>query len=457
MTATVARAAALPAPPGPRYLNPFGFIREFKRDPLQVFFESFRRYGDAVCFRTPTGPLYFFAHPDHVKHVLQVNHQNYWKGRIFERLKRFGGEGLIFSEGEHWRRQRRLAQPAFARQRVEAQAEMMTACAEAVVERWRRPAASGEIIDVAAEMSRVTLEIVAKALFGSEGIHTWLDAFRELLDVSMEYANYLLNHAIPTPIWIPTPRNLRMQRAMRVGDGIVAAILEERRQNPGDRGDLLSMLLAGRDGETHEGMDDHQLADEIRTFLVAGHETTALTLSWTWFLLSRHPEVERRLAEELESVLAGRAPGVGDLRQLVYTRCVIEESMRLYPAAWGMGRESREADEVGGYGIRAKAGVFLSPYLTHRHPDFWENPEGFDPERFLPERSAGRPPYAYFPFGGGPRVCIGAQFSLMEAQLLLATLAQRVRVELVPGRAVVPDPIFTLRPRGGIAATVRMR
>ncbi len=457
MTTTVAHAPALPRPPGPRYLNPFGFLRDFKRDPLEVFFDSFRRYGDVVCFRTPTGPLYLFAHPDHVKHVLQANHQNYWKGRIFARLKRFGGEGLIFSEGELWRRQRRLAQPAFSRQRVEAQAAMMTACAEALVERWRGPAASGEPVDVAAEMSRVTLEIVAKALFGSEGVEAWIGGFRETLDVSMEYANYLLNHAFPAPLWVPTRRNLRMRRAMQAGEEIVAAILEERHRNPGDRGDLLSMLLAARDDETHQGMDDKQLGDEIQTFVVAGHETTALTLSWTWFLLSRHPEVERRLHEELEAVLARRAPSVGDLRQLVYTRCVIEEAMRLYPAAWGMGRESHEADEVGGYHIAAKAGVFLSPYLTHRHPDFWENPEGFDPERFLPERSAGRRPYAYFPFGGGPRVCIGAQFSMMEAQLLLATIAQRVRVELVPGRAVIPDPIFTLRPRGGIAVTLRMR
>ncbi len=456
MTTTVAPRVDLPAPPGPRYLNPFGFIAEFRRDPLGMFFESFHRHGDIVRFRTATAALYLFAHPDHVKHVLQANHHNYGKGKIFARLRRVSGNGLVFSEGDTWRRQRRLSQPAFHSQRVAAMGPMMTDAAEALVERWRGPAARGEPLEIASEMSSVTLDIVARALFGAD-LQRFVAQIRSDLTVMLEYANFLLYHVAPLPLWVPTPRNVRMLRAMRRGDRVVSEILAERRRNPGDRGDLLSMLMAAHDDETGEGMDEDELRAMITTFIVAGHETTAVTLAWTWYLLSRHPEVERRLHAELDGVLGGRVPSVDDLPRLVYTRCVIDESMRLYPAAWGMGREAREDDEVGGYRIAAGSGVFLSPYLTHRHPEFWDNPEGFDPERFLPERAAGRPAYAFFPFGGGPRVCIGAQLSLMEAQLLLATIGQRVRLDLVPGHPVIPNPIFTLRPRHGIAMTIHAR
>ncbi|MDP3767798.1 MAG: cytochrome P450, partial [Dehalococcoidia bacterium] len=255
----------------------------------------------------------------------------------------------------------------------------------------------------------------------------------------------------------PTPTNLRFRRAMRTLDDIVYGMIEARRNNGADKDDLLSMLLEARDEETGEGMSDKQLRDEVFTMFTAGHETTAAALAWTWYLLSQHPEAEGRLHNELGSVLSGRTPGLDDLQRLPYTRMVIEETLRLYPPVWSIGRMALREDTVLGYRIPAKGQVLLSSYVTHRHPEFWDEPERFDPERFAPERAASRPRYAYFPFGGGPRQCIGNEFAMMEAQLALATLAQRYRLRLVPGQVVEPEPAVTLRPRHGVMVTVEAR
>lgn len=245
-----------------------------------------------------------------------------------------------------------------------------------------------------------------------------------------------------------------MSQAIRESDAVVYHIIHDRRRSDTDRGDLLSMLLAARDEETGEGLSDKELRDEVQTFLGAGNETTAVTLAWAWYLLSRHPEVDRKMRAELSTVLNGRVPTFADLPQLRYTRMIIDETLRLYPPAWAMARSTIGEDEIGGYHIPAKALVILSPYVTQRRPDFWPNPEGFDPEHFTAERSADRPRYAYFPFGGGPRQCIGNEFALMEATFVLATVAQRYRLHLVPGHPVEPYPIFTLRPRHGVLMTL---
>jgi len=442
------------AVPGPR-INLLQFLLVGSpRDLLTVYMDAFREFGDVVRFQAGPFGSYFFAHPDHVKQVLQENNQNYCKKNMFNDLiKPLAGEGLLTSDGDLWRRRRRLAQPAFHRQRVAGFATLMTEATGSMLDRWRTYAEKEQPFDVAAEMRTLTLAIVGRALFSID-ISGESDEMGQALNAVFEYFNHRSRHPLSLPPRIPTPRNRRFRQAIRALDKIAYGIIEERRREGTDRGDFLSMLLLAREEETSDGLTDKQLRDEVGTFLGAGHETTAVTLAWTWYLLSLHPQVRRRLQEELSEVLGERPPTFQDLPNLRYTRMVIEEVMRLYPAAWAMSRSAVGEDEVGGYRIPAKAIVVLSPYVTHRHPAFWDNPAGFDPERFTPERVAARPRYAYFPFGGGPRQCIGNEFALMEAQLIVAMVAQKYRLDLVPGHPVVPDPIFTLRPRDGVRVTL---
>jgi cytochrome P450 len=443
---------------GPRFPTPFGMLAVLRRDPLGFLVDCHRTHGDVVrvSFRYVSWRTFVLAHPRDIRHVLQENHRNYWKGIIFAKLKRIGGQGLVFSDGDLWRRQRQLVQPAFHRERIAAMAGMMADATAAMLDRWRAPAAAHQPFDVAAEMSRLTLEIVATALFGTS-LGADEDEFRHAVSGGLAYANHLVNHFFAPPLIVPTAVNRRGRRAIRGLDRIVWKIIAERRQDGRDRGDLLSMLIHARDADTHETMTDRQLRDEAVTFLVAGHETTAVALAWTWHLLAQHPHVEQRLHAEVDTVLDGRAPTLADLGELRYTRMVIEESMRLYPPVWATSRQAYAPDVIGGQAIRADETVTVSPYLTHRHPAFWERPEVFDPERFTPERSADRPEYAYFPFGGGPRRCIGNQFALMEAQIILAMTARRFRLQSAPGHVVEPDPILTLRPRHGVKMTLHPR
>jgi cytochrome P450 len=439
--------------PGPRFRTPLGALSAMRGNPLQFLLECWKRYGDTVEISFPPWRLILVVHPDDVRRVLHDNHRNYWKGAVIGKLKRIAGEGLVFSDGDLWRRQRQLIQPAFHRDRIAALADMMAETTSAALERLAARSADGRPVDIAAEMSELTLEIVAKALFGAE-LGEDKDSFAQSVTGAMVYANHLMNHIFILPLFVPTAANRRGRRAIAGVDRVVWKVIEQRRRDGRERHDLLGMLLGARDAETNQAMDDKQLRDEVVTFLVAGHETTAVTLSWAWYLLSRHPAAEERLREEVSRVLQGRAPGMADLPQLQYTRMVIEESMRLYPPAWAMNRETYRDDEIAGMHIPARSSVLVSPFITHRHPLFWEEPETFDPSRFSAERSAGRPEYAYFPFGGGPRGCVGRQFAMMEAQIVLAMTAQRLRLRAVPGQESAADPILTLRPRGGVPMTV---
>jgi cytochrome P450 len=279
----------------------------------------------------------------------------------------------------------------------------------------------------------------------------------EAFGVALEYLNTKLFSPIDISERWPTPLNRRFLKARRTIDDVVYRVIGERRRTGHTRDDLLGMLLEARDEETGESMSDGQLRDEVTTIFVAGHETTATTLAWTWYLLSKHPAVARRVSDELDATLSGRTPAMADLPNLAHTRMVIDEAMRLYPPAWMFARLAIGDDEVCGYRIPAGSMVMLSPYVMHRHPAYWDNPEGFDPERFLPERSADRPKYAYFPFGGGPRLCIGNTFSQIEAQLIVAMVAQTYRLHLLPGHRVEPKPISTLRPYPGVMMTVQKR
>lgn len=445
-----ARSALAPRPP----VDPLiGHLRQARRDPLRFFVATARDYGDIARIKFFSKEGFLVSHPEYVKQVLQDNHTNYGKDTDdYDVLRWLLGQGLLTSQGDFWLRQRRLIQPAFHRKRIAALGTGMVEATEAMLQRWRPSVGSGRPLEIGAEMMRLTLHIVGRALFGLD-MGGDASGFGRAMTVANNYLSDRFYVPFPPP-GVPTPYNLRYRAAKRVLDGTVDRIIRQRRAGVGDRGDLLSMLLEARDEETGQGMDDRQMRDEVLTLLLAGHETTANTLAWTWYLLSMHPAVARELRRELQKVLGGRAPTVDDLPNLPYTRMVIEESMRLYPPAWVLSRNAIHADRIGGYDIPAGAAVILSPYVTHRRAAFWDNPEGFDPERFDPERSAGRPRFAYFPFGGGPRLCIGAAFAMTEAQLVLATVAQRVELQLVPGHPVETEALVTLRPRHGVRMTV---
>ena len=426
-----------------------------RRDPLGVFLDAARRFGDIAHLRV--GPLHglLLNDPDHIRQVLQDNARNYHKSPLYDKVKVAVGEGLLTSEGSHWLRQRRMAQPAFHRQRISGLTAVMAEAAQELAARWQATAAQAAPIDVADEMMAVTQRIVLRTLLGG-GIG--------VLGGELGRAWSLVNQHIGESFWSlgltdrwPTPKNLRFRRALAVLDAAVQQIIDARRRTDGESDDLLSMMMSARDEDTGQAMTDRQLRDEVMTLLLAGHETTSLALAWTWYLLSQHAHARRRMEEELDQVLDGRVPSFGDLGSLPYTRMVIEEAMRLYPPAWGISRVAVASDGIGGYQLPAGWLVFVVPFVMHRHPRYWENPDRFDPERFTADRSAVRPKFVYLPFGAGPRQCIGNQFATIEAHLVLATLAQRYRLETIAGHRVVPWPLVTLRPRHGIRMRVHSR
>jgi cytochrome P450 len=417
-----------------------------------------REFGDVVRMRAfPGFYWYLISNPSGIERILQTNQLNYPKAKLFIKpMSLMVGQGMLTSDGEFWRRQRRLAQPAFHRQRITALGETMVNTTEEMLYEWDRAFANGSIFDVADEMMRLTLRIATLTLLSVDSSN---DASRigPALRVAFEHVNHRMSIPWAIPEFIPTPRNRRFNKAMRLLDEIVYSIIRDRRSTETDTGDLLSMLLMARDEDTGEGMNDQQLRDEMLTIMIAGHETGAAALSWSWYLLAQNPDAEAKLLKELNTVLGGRTPTASDLPNLPYTRMVFEEAMRLYPPAWGLPRQSLEPDEFDDYHIPGKSLVVVSQFVTHRHPEFWDRPDDFIPERFTPENSAQRPRFAYFPFGGGARQCIGNSFAMMEAQLILATVAQRYRIRLLEGYEVDPDPTFTLRPRNGVKVRIERR
>ena len=449
-------------PPGPRGHWLLGCLPEVQRDSLNFLISLARDYGDIVKYRFIHLPGYFVSHPDYIKHILQDNNQNYTKQTYdYRMLKPVLGEGLLTSDGSYWLSQRRLIQPAFHKQRINAFGALMSDQIQEMLARWQAPAFQDRPFDLAGEMTRLTLGIVGKALFSLD-ISGEADVVGKAFALVNEDISSRFRTLFSPPLSWPVPRNRRFHSAMRALDEVVGSIIQERRKalaagKEQHAEDLLSMLLRLRNEETGEGLDDRQLRDEVMTLLLAGHETTANALSWTWYLLSKHPGPAQRLYAELDTVLGTSTPSVADLRDLPYTRMVIQESMRLYPPAWIISRLPAHDDMIDGYLIQAKIPVHLSAYVTHRHPAFWEHPDDFEPERFSPERSAGRQAYAYFPFGGGPRQCIGRDFAMLEAQLVLASVVQRYHLDLVPGHPIEPDPLITLRPKYGLMMTLRPR
>ena len=428
------------------------FFRRLRRDQLSILVpELFNR--NITYTRLLFLHSFLVIKPEYIEHVLLTNQKNYGKSHFLRRaLGPLLGDGLLISEGEFWRRQRRIAAPAFHNKRIAGFVATMAECTEATLARWR---GMTEPFDVAAEMMGLTLDIIARTMF-SKDVRGEVETVRRLTDVVVALPPNMLD-LLGFPEWLPRRQPPAYRRVIAEFDAMVARLLTERRADGIDRGDLLSMLLAARDPETGEGMSDKQLRDEILTIFLAGHETTANALTWTWYLLARHPEAEARLHDELDRVLGGRPPSFADLAELKWTRMVIEEAMRLYPPAHTIARMAIGEDRIGGVRIPPGASITISIYVTHRNPNLWPEPERFDPERFAPAVGARRHRFAYLPFGGGPRICIGSSFALAEAQVIIAAIAQRYRLRLAPDRLVEPIGLVTLRPRTGVWMTLEPR
>jgi cytochrome P450 len=437
-------------PPGPR-ARLFGLAAypAFSGDRIGALARLAREYGDIVMFQLGTQRMALLNHPDYVEDVLVTRARSFKKGRALERAKRFLGEGLLTAEGDAHLRQRRLVQPSFHRQRIAGYADSMVAHASRIADRWR----DGDEFDVASQMNQLTLTIVGDTLFGTDVERDALSVRQAMNDV-FEVFPLTMSPLAPLLERLPLPAVRRYKRAVATLDRLIYRIIDERRRNPADRGDLLSMLLLARDEEENgTRLTDTQVRDETMTLFLAGHETTANALTWTWHLLSQHPDVERRLHKEIDAALGDRRATADDAARLPFTRMVLAEAMRLYPPAWGIGRRALEDVEIGGYTIPRGTVVLFSQYLLHRDARFFPQPERFDPDRWLPERQQARPKFAYFPFGGGNRVCIGESFAWMEGILVLATLARRWRLERVDSGPVPMKALITLRP----AHSVRMR
>jgi cytochrome P450 len=392
------------------------------------------------------------AHPDLIRDVLVTNQHSFIKSRVLQRAKVLLGEGLLTSEAPLHTRQRRLVQPAFHRQRLMGYAETMIEYGARTRDRWQ----DGQTFDVAVEMMRLTLAVVAKTLFSAD-VESEAATIGESLAAVLHLFDLVLNPFSRVIERLPLPSVRRFEQGKKRLDEIIYRIIDERRRSQEDCGDLLSMLLLAVDEEGTGGMSNRQVRDEALTLFLAGHETTAIALTWTWYLLSQNPEVETRLHAELDSVLSGRTPSADDFAKLPYTEAVIAESLRLFPPAWGIGRMALKHYEAGGYTIEPGDIVLMSPYVVHRDPRWYPDPERFDPDRWTPEHRAARPKFAYFPFGGGARVCIGEHFAWMEGVLLLATLGQRWRLRLKPGHRVDYRALLTLRPKYGMRMTALAR
>ncbi len=426
-----------------------------KRDPAGTFLQAAHQYGDIVYFRIGPRRGYLITNPVDIRHVLQDNARNYHKSPLYDKVRMAIGNGLLTSEDAFWLRQRRIAQPAFHRERIAALAGVMAEVAQDAAARWQTIASDGRPVDIDEEMMRLTRTVVLRALLGGD-----LGPFGDKVDGAWTVVNQHIGESfwsLGLTDWIPTPKNRKFRAAQAVLRGAVDHVISRRRAHPTESADLLSMLMSARDEETGEAMTDQQLRVEITTFLLAGQETTSLALTWTWYLLSQHRDPRQRLHREIDTVLKGRPPEYADLANLPYTRMVVDESMRLYPPAWGISRQALADDELGGFRLPAGWLAFVIPYVLHRMPAYWNDPDAFEPERFLPDRTADRPKFAYLPFGAGPRQCIGSQFAAIEAQLIVATLAQRYHLHLVPHHPVEPWPLITLRPRYGMPMIVERR
>ena len=436
--------ATLERPPGPKG----GFFSAssafFRRDQLGFYESCARQYGDIVATRMGPYRIVLVYHPDAIEELLVARHRDFVKSPGVRLLRPLLGDGLLLSENETWLRQRRLIQPAFHRQRVAGYGDVMTTLAERYVSTWK----AGDTLDVHAEMMALTQAIVAKTLFDADVSGEAHDAIHAAKILAEDFGARLRSFRL-IPYWLPTPRNLRSRRAVRRLDDLVHRIIAARQRTQEDRGDLLSMLVHAQDADDGTRMTAQQVRDEVMTIFMAGHETTAVALSWTWYLLAQHPDADARLAAEVRDVLGDRPAAMADLPRLKYAEMVVTESMRLYPPAYGLGRQAATATELAGHPIAAGDIVIVPTWVVHRDRRWFDEPEAFRPERWEGGLAQRLPRYAYFPFGGGPRQCIGNGFAMMEAILVVAAIAKRFRLSLVPGQHITPTPYVTVRPEPG--------
>jgi len=444
--------ASTPAkvPPGPAGSFLFGSLRDFRANPLQLLMQLATEYGDICRFRVGFLEFYLLNHPDLITHVLVDRDKHYKKSRLdLEAFGPFVGQGLLTSEGDLWKQQRRLLQPLFTQQMFEAYSQTITDYTTEMVDRWKPWAESGKTFDLAEEMTALTMRVITRTILGLDFAGVSKEV-TEAFEIGIDYANSVMDTVVPLPDWVPTPGHVRFHHSKKVLFDLVNGLIEQRRRTSLEGKDLLTLMMRARDEQTGAAFSDDMLRDQVLTFFGAGHETTAQSLKWSFSMLSRHPYVEQKVHAEAQRVLGGRAPTFKELGALEYTKMVIHEVMRLWPAVWMLDREAVVEDELAGYPVPPGTQVAFSQWVMHRHPAYWENPEGFDPERFSPERSAGRAHGVYFPFGAGPRVCIGNTFALMEMQLIIPTILQRYRLDVMPSPPVVPKPTLTLRPMYGV-------
>jgi cytochrome P450 len=435
-----------PAPPGPDGSVVLGSLVEGWTRPLELFARCAESCGPVARMRLGHAFYHLVNEPALVHRVFVENARNYRKSRYYRGVRIVLGDGLFTSEGDFWRRQRRLAQPGFHRERLAGFASVMAEETAAALNRWRWR--SGEVVDLDRMLNDLALRIACRTLFREE-----LAADVEDFAEAVRFTNAYCEMPFFLPRWVPTATNRSLARTLDTFDGLIARMIRARRSPSGeliDQGDLLSMLMRARDEETGEGMSDRQLRDEALTLLVGGHETTAATMAWTFYLLSLHPDVARRVRSHVAEVIGDRDPRAEDVPRLTYVWQVVQEAMRLYPPAWVLERETLGHEELAGYRLPPGSTVAACAYTLHRHPGYWPNPEGFDPERFAPERAKDRPRGAYIPFGVGPRVCIGGAFAQMETVIMVAMIVRAMRFDLVPGPPLELEPLITLRPRHGL-------
>jgi len=448
----------LKRPPGPR-INLVGAIigqimpTVFPFDPLAFGLGVARQYGDIAHYSVGPLHVYQLSHPDFARQILTEQPEKFYKPRLLKRAFRpFAGDGLLTSDGALWKQQRKLIQPAFHHAHLTTYGAITVKHTLRTIGRFE----NGKVLDIQAEMAKLTLAIVVESLFSGD-VTREADEVGRLMSAVLDAANERLNSILRLPSWMPTSRNLREKRALARLDQILQALITARRAAHANSTDLLSILLTATDEESGVRMSDRQLRDEMMTLFLAGHETTATALTWTWYLLAQHPEVETTLLREVDEVLRGRTPTAADLPRLPYTEMVVREAIRLYPPAPGVAREPVEDVNIGGYDVPKGSLVTVNTYALHRDPRFFDDPERFDPARFASGWEERVPRYAYLPFGGGPRVCIGNGFAMMEARLILAAMTQRCKLLLEPHQQVVPIQLVTVRPKNGIRMKVTMR
>ena len=432
-------------------------IPEIQGNPLAFLQRNAAEHGDFIHYPLGLWEVFQLNHPDLIEHILVTNQRNYSKNTVqYNTLAKITGRGLLTSDGRFWRRQRRMIQPAFHRQRVLGWGQTMLKATQNMLAGWETAVQSGEPLDIDEEMMAVTLNVVGEALLGLD-LQADAGQLTHAVLAMLEYVVYRSQQLVALPLMVPTPRNRRVREGLQMLDTLIDQAIRDHEQGRANPDTILSQMLTAVDRETNEHMSRDELRDEVITLLVAGHETAASGLTWLFYLLSQNPKVEEDLLAEIDGVLNGRLPSTDDLPNLPTVQRVIAEALRLYPPAWVITRRAVATDTIFGAQIPANAIIIMSPYTLQRHPAFWEKPDQFYPDHFLPEAEQARPRYAYFPFGGGARLCIGDQFAKVEMGLVVTAVLQKYRLHLLPNHPVVADPLVTIRPKHGLMMTIQRR